>query len=327
MKICIVGHFSDRRDEGVRIVGKQIASLLEKDGQEVHRIEISSLSQLTGMRKISPDIVHIVLSPTTPGIMVSKAVSIINYRAKFILSAVQPSVSGGKLLRLFKPDLTLVQSEASQRTFDSLGYPTQYFINCIDIDRFSPCSQSDRVELRKKYDLPLNSFVLLHLASLTRERNLEIFKDLAKNGNNTVLIIGRENEHSDPELVKELREAGCLVWIKHLDKIEDIYHLSDCYVFPTIEPKACIETPLSVLEAMSCNLPVITTRFGALSRVFNEKDGLSFVNDVNEIPVTIERVKLSNGVKTRAMVLPYSNAEMSRRLIDIYKKVISNGRV
>ena len=128
------------------------------------------------------------------------------------------------------------------------------------------------------------------------------------------------------ELVKELQGAGCLVWIKHFDRIEEIYHISDCYVFPTLEPKACIETPLSVLEAMACNLPVVTTRFGALTRAFKEGDGFAFVDDVAGIPGAIDRVRQSGTVRTRAMVLPYSNEEMARQLIDIYKKVISNGR-
>ena len=35
-------------------------------------------------------------------------------------------------------------------------------------------------------------------------------------------------------------------------------------MFSTVDPKACIETPLSVLEALSCNIPVITTKFGSL---------------------------------------------------------------
>ena len=63
--------------------------------------------------------------------------------------------------------------------------------------------------------------------------------------------------------------------------IEEVYALSDCYVFPTppMNKINSIEIPLSVLEAMACNLSVITTKFGALPKVFEEGDGLIFVDD------------------------------------------------
>ena len=61
---------------------------------------------------------------------------------------------------------------------------------------------------------------------------------------------------------------------EYITHLEEIYALSDCYVFPTTDRRYCVEMPLSVLEAMSCNLPMLTTRFGALPGVFEEASGL-----------------------------------------------------
>lgn len=56
---------------------------------------------------------------------------------------------------------------------------------------------------------------------------------------------------------------------------------------------------MSVLEAMSCNLPVISTRFGALTRVFSEDNGLFFVGN-NEFDQIIKKIKNDNiEIKTR----------------------------
>ena len=118
---------------------------------------------------------------------------------------------------------------------------------------------------------------------MTKERNLDVFKDIQNQDGNLVLIIGRQYENADKQVIDELEEAGCNVWIKHFPDIEEIYNLSDCYVFPTINKKACIEMPLSVMEAMACNLPVITTKFGALPRVFDQTDGLFFVDENKDI--------------------------------------------
>ena len=119
------------------------------------------------------------------------------------------------------------------------------------------------------------------MASMQKERNLDIFKTIQKDDGYQVVIVGRETEIADKQLMRELQEAGCLVWIKHFSNIEDIYNLADCYVFPTIQEKACIESPLSVLEAMACNLPVVTTRFGALASIFGEGPASSSPNTWN----------------------------------------------
>ena len=51
----------------------------------------------------------------------------------------------------------------------------------------------------------------------------------------------------------------------------------------SIESIRAIEIPLSVLEAMACNLPVITTKFGGLPDLFEDGNGFYFVDSVDEI--------------------------------------------
>jgi hypothetical protein len=63
--------------------------------------------------------------------------------------------------------------------------------------------------------------------------------------------------------------------------------LADVYVFPNFVDRedtilSAIDIPLSVPGAMSCNLPVITTRFGGLDRLLEDRSGLFFVEDANK---------------------------------------------
>jgi glycosyltransferase involved in cell wall biosynthesis len=158
---------------------------------------------------------------------------------------------------------------------------------------------------------------------MRRERNLDIFKTIQEEEDFQVLIIGRENERADTRLQRELQDAGCLVWIKHFSDIEAIYHLSDCYVFPTLQRKACIETPLSVLEAMACNLPIVTTRFGALPRLFVEDNGLFFVDDVDTVPRILHDIRQRRPlIDTRRLVLPYSWDNLTENLVEIYEGLL-----
>jgi glycosyltransferase involved in cell wall biosynthesis len=210
----------------------------------------------------------------------------------------------------------------------SLGYDTTFIPNGVNIEKFIPVTDKTRLALREKYGARKNSFIILHVASVKRKRNLEIMKTLARIGRNLqVIIVGRIGEKRDEGLACELEEAGCLVLTQYFPNIEEIYALSDCYLFPTVDRRACIETPLSVLEAMSCNIPVITTRIGALPRMFDQGNGLFYIEDNNDIGTAIDKIRNGEIVtKTRDMVLPYSWENIAREVTQIYEELLREKR-
>lgn len=323
MKICLMGHFKGSLDEGVRNTGKNIAKELQRKGIQVKVIDISAISYWKSIRDFGPDIIHFVLTPTLSGIIYTKFLSILFFKAKTIISAVHPSLPNWKLLALFKPNLVLVQSYDSEKLFTSIGFQTRFLPNGVDINRFEPVDIQTKRELRRQFGVPIDQFVILHLASFKKERNLDIFKRIQNLEQSQVVIIGREDESVNKDVVYGLREAGCLVWIKHFANIEQIYNLSDCYVFPTSNKKACIETPLSVLEAMACNLPVITTKFGALPRIFDEGHGIFFIEREEDILTTIRRIKNEDLIiKTRQKALFYSWGDVANTLVEIYGELL-----
>jgi glycosyltransferase involved in cell wall biosynthesis len=216
----------------------------------------------------------------------------------------------------------LVQSKKSERLFKSIGCATRLFPNGVDIKKFKPKSHEDIQRLRDEFGIPVQSFVVLHLASMRKQRNLDVFKTIQRQEGYQVILVARENEAGGKQLTRELQEAGCLVWRKHFPNIQDVYGMANCYVFPTIEAKACIETPLSVLEAMACNLPVVTSRFGALPDLFHEGSGLFFAEQVEQILSVTQVIK--NGkprVDTRHLVSPYSWTTLAADLIEIYEEL------
>lgn len=73
---------------------------------------------------------------------------------------------------------------------------------------------------------------------------------------------------------------------------------------------------------MACNLPVITTRFGALPIIFEEGDGLLFAESEREFRNAIENIKDGVEVKTREKVLSYSWNNIVGRLEEVYAKLI-----
>lgn len=323
MRICLVSHFIDNPDEGVRNVAKTISNLFDRFEVEHKCVNISNINAIKDIYMYDPDIVHYILSPSVPGYLMTYLISCLLPKSKTVISAIHSNIPKLRILSIFNPDIVYVQSHASEDVFSYLGVNTFFLPNGVDTDKFHPCEVPDRIRLRKKYGVPIDKFVILHLASMKAGRNLDVFKELQKQDQYQVLIIGRESEDTDYDLYGDLTDCGCMVLLKYYPDIQELYNLSDCYVFPTLDPKYCIETPLSVLEAMACNLPVISTRFGSLSRLFMDGgNGLIFADSESNILSSVALVKKGSiSVSTRNLVMPYSWNNIGKKLLKSYSSL------
>jgi glycosyltransferase involved in cell wall biosynthesis len=106
-------------------------------------------------------------------------------------------------------------------------------------------------------------------------------------------------------LIAGLESAGVIVRHEFIPRIEDYYRAADLYVFPVEHGSGAIEFPLSVLEAMACDLPVVTTPFGALPEYFTEGEGLCFVGDGRSV-LQATRLVLEQPVRNRERVRSFS---------------------
>jgi Glycosyltransferase len=166
------------------------------------------------------------------------------------------------------------------------------------MDKFSACSDEEKNQLRQKYRIDKDKFIILHVGSINAGRNVESLTKL-KRLDNQILIIGAVSLGIDARVYTKLLESGCIVWMQYQKHIEDIYKLSDCYVFPVVSKydifgrnkSSSIETPLTVLEAMSCNLPVISTFYGSLPSIFDEGEGLMFIDNPRDAISLLKRIK------------------------------------
>lgn len=86
---------------------------------------------------------------------------------------------------------------------------------------------------------------------------------------------------------------------------------------------SAIEIPLTVLEAMACNLPVITDRFGGLPDLFQPGDGFYFTSNENDmVNIVLELCKKRPPVKTRDRVNELSWENVAGRLTKIYNSAL-----
>jgi len=328
MKICVLGEFYGHPDEGMRKLSFQLAAGLSKKGHEVLALDVRDTYRMRFWRwrhiaAFEPHIIQYVHGQPFVSLLIMKLLSFYYRRAKIVVYSTHPSFSLPlkKLLPLFKPDLILTQSYETEKMFLKYGCETTFLPAGVDLERFKPASAKLKQELREKYRLDKDKFIILHIGSIKKVRNVRLLERVARD-DNQVIVVGSTSTGVEKDTLQHLQKHGCLVWVKYFENIEEIYALSDCYVFPTVRPMGSIELPLSVLEAMSCNLAVISTKFGALPRMFEARDGLIFADKEGDFIKGLEKVKSGIEVKNREKVLPYSWESIVQRLEGIYEEIL-----
>jgi len=251
------------------------------------------------VKNFDPDI--IVYIPRWCGTFASfvrmKILNIYNQRSNSVMVILQPkkiSRLQEKLIRFLKPNKVYTPSPEVLEQMSELEIHVEFLPLFVDREQFKPIENlNKKSKLREKYGLPLEKFIILHVGHINSGRNLEALVPLQKN-NNQVVIVGSssttEVAYKDEVLKGVFKEKGIIVIDNYIDNIEEIYQLSDIYIFPTTFSGGCIGIPLSVLEARACGLPIITTNFGGLKRIlsYNYKDFIyskpeNFLKNINKM--------------------------------------------
>ena len=219
------------------------------------------------------------------------------------------------------PELILTQSESARTKFSEMGLDVRFLSNGVDLDRFSPVAVEKKTALRKKYALDPSRQIILSVGHLMAVRNFQALVPLIQTGCQ-VIIAGSVYMGDNPQLVSQLEDAGIRVYVGYQPHVEELYQLADCYVFPP-EPGDSISMPLSVLEAMACNLPVISTRFPGLIDAFGENNNVVFVDNMDDIVQQVEGI-ISNEYSpgTRELVKSFSWDAIGEQLHSYYQSIL-----
>jgi glycosyltransferase involved in cell wall biosynthesis len=177
---------------------------------------------------------------------------------------------------------TFVMSSTMMKDLQALDINAHILNIGIELDRYKPVE--DKTSLRKKYKLTENKKILLHVGHIRESRNIRWLIDVQKELNEVqVVIVGSTSTSSEGDLHKELTQAGIVVMQDYLPDVSELYQLSDYYCFPVVINTAAMEVPLSVLESMASNIPVLTTRFGRLTELFQEDDYYTYIENASDI--------------------------------------------
>jgi glycosyltransferase involved in cell wall biosynthesis len=314
-------------DEGM----KKIACQLGQELARRHRVLILNPTRVfqgdfwARIKEFDPDVIHYIPGPSIKSFVVMRGISLVFPAARTVMSAPLPLISGlsGRFSRFFRPTVILAQSRKMEDTFARWGLVTRLLsISGVDTDRFNPAPKPVKAELRKVYGIGPEQFVVLHVGHVKSKRNVQLLGRLQEQAGVQAIVVGSTSTGVERGLRDDLAAAGCLVITKFVESVEQLYRLSDCYVFPTpgANRSASIEMPLSVLEAAACNLPIVSTRFGALAEVFDDVSGFVFAESSEQVLQAVERIR-RDGVemRTRERALAFSWQNVGRALDELYE--------
>jgi glycosyltransferase involved in cell wall biosynthesis len=202
-----------------------------------------------------------------------------------------------------KPDIVLSPVSSVRERLERLGIDTDFIMPGYDDRLFKPVRPEIRAQLKSKYNFPRDRYVLLHVGHIRESRNLEVLLRYRDWGPDVQPVV--KAGEIDPSWAHRLRMAGIIVVDEYFSDIHELYQASDCYFFPVIAPAGAVEIPLSVIEACACNLPVLTTRFGALAETIREGSGFYYYDRVSEIAERIAALRLCRP-ETAAKVREFS---------------------
>jgi glycosyltransferase involved in cell wall biosynthesis len=219
------------------------------------------------------------------------------------------------------PDLVLVQSATTEASLRPLVRRMHSIVPGIDMERFRPADPSTRKAHRNKYGIAPHTRLIVHVGHLKRGRNVQALIPLHRPPQQQVLVVGSTSTEQDKALAAELEHAGLRVIADFVPDIAAIYQMADAYVFPVLAADSAIDVPLSVLEAMACALPVVTTRFGGLPALLPDGPGLRYVDDPAQLAEALADVDPWPCPGNRAMVEPLAWSRVADDLVEIVRGI------
>ena len=171
----------------------------------------------------------------------------------------------------------------------------EYIQNAVNSELFKNVSQNRKIELRKTLNLGLDRKIFMFAGPLDKGKNIiSLIKAFKQNntGKRTELLIIGDSSKRD-ELIKIAADTENIKFLGKKSNILDYYKSADFY----ISASKYEGLPNSVLEAMSCGLPVILSDIGAHKEIFDTSPSYPYffaVDNTENLTELIEKIVSTN---------------------------------
>ena len=181
--------------------------------------------------------------------------------------------------------ITTVSESLKQDTFDHFDLQKEIHVipNFIDFERFSKLNKDHF----KKAIAPNNEKICIHVSNFRKVKRVDdvvkVFSSIIKRGLKAkLLLVGDGPERSAIEqIVRDLQLCSIVTFLGKQEKVEELLAVSDLFLMPSESESF----GLAALEAMACEVPVISSNAGGIPEIniHNKTGFLSNVGDVNDM--------------------------------------------
>jgi glycosyltransferase involved in cell wall biosynthesis len=325
MKILIVcERLAARDDEGIRNVARALLAAFSKQhevraltrghwpgNKDVIHVPMNrffwNLTLLRNAREFAPDVTLYVpwTSGTPPTFFRGRMLQLATGTpvAIFLSQPYEMPAWQKFVIRRLLPGLVLAMSDNVIRQLAQLGAETEFVPAGVDLGRFRPPLREVREDVREELGIGPDERFVLHVGHLNRRRmdSAEVAR-IARRPGHQMIVVGSTSTPQDTDLVRELEDAGARVISEFLPEIEKVYGAADVYLFPTRDQRSCIGVPLSVLEALACGTPVVSTRFEGLPRLFPATPFVQFVSSDAQMDRALDHAPPAGDERARKLV-------------------------
>jgi UDP-glucose:(heptosyl)LPS alpha-1,3-glucosyltransferase len=227
-------------------------------------------------------------------------------------------------------------SQMLANNFESLhGLPAdrmRVIHNGVDAEKFTPANRDKyRTETRRQLGLADDELLFLALAHNLLLKNVEAsiraVAKLRRDGTKARLVIaGGKRPERFIKLANKLGVADAVTFLGLVDPIA-YYAAADVFVHPTWYDPCSLVT----LEAASCGLPVITSRFnGAAEMMTDGKEGF-VVSDPGDFSPLADRMRTlldpglrrSMGAAGRARAMQHTLDDQTEQFVGLYNEIVA----
>ncbi|MBP1934981.1 glycosyltransferase family 4 protein [Ammoniphilus resinae] len=195
----------------------------------------------------------------------------------------------------------------------------------IDINKFNNVAV-DKAEKRRELGLPKDSFVVLSVGELNKNKNHEtIIKAIAQLGNSEIYYVICGLGPLEGNLKRLANELGLGDRVKLLGfrkDINEIFKASDIFVFPSFREGLSV----ALMESMACGLPVVCSHIrGNSDLIHNNKGGFliessdvsGFAEAINNITDS-KKLRLTYGQYNTEIIQGFNMTNVLQKLKKIY---------
>ena len=288
MKIHVISTVNGIQNEGMRNVATHISRYFEQENEVVY----SSLRDLVKIpfRCKTSDVTFLFVRCVGKVYPIARLCGLFTkYLNIVIVQKPDADFIAKNNKHPLKCDIFTICKEDAEGLKPADGYSVKYFEAGINSEKFCPVTAKKRAELKKKYGIPEDKPLVLHVGHCSAGRGLEDFIQIDENQYERLIIASGlfENEKT----VSALKEAKIRVISEYIEHINEYFQMADAYLFPTRSGEFVISVPLSVMEALSCGTPAIAySSFSKMSAIQTNTEGaITFISTIDEIGTALEK--------------------------------------